>query len=60
MPFLPIPHFIRLAVTELMKGVDLLYHEATFTEELRDWAIKHIIPQQRMQQDCPNGQCRKS
>jgi ribonuclease Z len=24
----------------ILKGVDLLYHEATFTEELRDWADK--------------------
>jgi len=27
-------------VTEVIKNVNLLYHEATFTEELRDWAIK--------------------
>src|SRR6056297_3270479 len=26
------------SVVEFIKGVDLLYHEATFTEELRDWA----------------------
>ena len=25
-------------IVEVIKGVDLLYHEATFTEELRDWA----------------------
>lgn len=25
-------------VTEVIQGVNLLYHEATFTEELRDWA----------------------
>ena len=27
-------------LAEIIKGVDLLYHEATFTEELRDWADK--------------------
>jgi ribonuclease Z len=27
-------------VTEVIKDVNLLYHEATFTEELRDWAVK--------------------
>jgi ribonuclease Z len=27
-------------VTEVIKNVNLLYHEATFTEELRDWADK--------------------
>lgn len=27
-------------IVEVIKGVNLLYHEATFTEELRDWAIK--------------------
>ncbi len=27
-------------LAEVLKGVDLLYHEATFTEELRDWADK--------------------
>ncbi len=27
-------------IAEIIKGVDLLYHEATFTEELRDWADK--------------------
>ncbi len=27
-------------VAEIIKGVNLLYHEATFTEELRDWADK--------------------
>lgn len=25
-------------ITEVIQGVNLLYHEATFTEELRDWA----------------------
>lgn len=25
-------------VAEIIKGVNLLYHEATFTEEMRDWA----------------------
>lgn len=25
-------------IVDVIKGVDLLYHEATFTEELRDWA----------------------
>jgi ribonuclease Z len=27
-------------LAEIIRGVDLLYHEATFTEELRDWAEK--------------------
>jgi ribonuclease Z len=27
-------------IVDVIKGVNLLYHEATFTEELRDWAIK--------------------
>jgi ribonuclease Z len=27
-------------IVEVIKGVNLLYHEATFTEELRDWADK--------------------
>jgi ribonuclease Z len=27
-------------IVDVIKGVDLLYHEATFTEELRDWADK--------------------
>lgn len=27
---------------EFIKGVDLLYHEATFTEKLRDWADKTV------------------
>ncbi|MFW6370471.1 MAG: ribonuclease, partial [Bacteroidota bacterium] len=27
-------------LAEILKGVDLLYHEATFTEELREWADK--------------------
>jgi ribonuclease Z len=27
-------------IVEVIKGVNLLYHEATFTEELRDWATK--------------------
>lgn len=27
-------------IADVIKGVDLLYHEATFTEELRDWADK--------------------
>ena len=27
-------------VVDVIKGVNLLYHEATFTEELRDWANK--------------------
>lgn len=29
-------------VSEFIKGVDLLYHEATFTEELRGWAEKTL------------------
>ncbi len=27
-------------LAEFLKGVDLLYHEATFAEDLREWAIK--------------------
>lgn len=27
-------------ITEVIQGVNLLYHEATFTEKLRDWADK--------------------
>ena len=27
-------------IVDVIKGVNLLYHEATFTEELRDWADK--------------------
>jgi ribonuclease Z len=27
-------------IAQIIKGVDLMYHEATFTEELRDWADK--------------------
>ncbi len=29
-------------VAEFIKGVDLLYHEATFAEDLRDWATKTL------------------
>src|SRR5690606_10940975 len=27
-------------LADILKGVDLLYHEATFAEDLRDWATK--------------------
>lgn len=27
-------------LAEVLKGVDLIYHEATFAEDLRDWAVK--------------------
>jgi ribonuclease Z len=29
-------------ITETIKGVDLLYHEATFPEEMREWAHKTL------------------
>lgn len=50
----------HLPLAGILQGVDLLYHEATFAEDLRDWAKKLCTQQPGKQQRLPKWQAQKN